>query len=204
VRISRYQRDLAFPSGKVIASETRDVDGDSAALFRSLPPDDLVRFGFIHSTAGETYYYAPDVAVLRSDAFTRSHCFALIPAPGKERGRVGLAFAPLAADTLPDVRGALWIDRATAALVSMEFRYAHVPSGVPADTLIGGRIDFQRLSSGQWVISHWQLRLPLEVAQHRNWGKARDDSGAYYYTLIQYREEGGDLLSAGAKQPNPP
>jgi hypothetical protein len=204
VRIERYQRDLASPGGKVIATKTTKVEGDTAALFRSLPADELVRLGFIQKTAGDLYYYAPDVGVLRSDVFIRSHCFTLVPAPGKKQDRVGLSFKPLATDTLPDVRGVLWLDRSSAALVSMEFRYAHAPADVPDDTLIGGRIDFKRLQSGRWVISHWHLRMPLEVVQHRNWGKARDDSGAYYYTLTKYREEGGDLLSVESESLDPP
>ena len=75
-------------------------------------------------------------------------------------GWVGLEFVPLDGREEPDVRGVLWLDRATAELRYVEYTYTGLGFRGPVDWL-GGRIDFRRVPSGTWIIPFWTVRAPL-------------------------------------------
>lgn len=113
---------------------------------------------------------------------------------------LGLAFEPVSRRTLPEIEGVLWLDRGTAHLQVLEFRYRNLPWPVESRHL-GGRVQFERLPAGLWVVSHWRLRMPELVFYGRSRGwmrlggvgvRALKETGGY---LIQLREEGSALIT---------
>ncbi len=89
----------------------------------SLPADSLVHAGFVQDSAGVTIYYGPDVPVLFSDVFLQRHCFRLAPVRSTEPKLVGLAFEPTRRESVPEIAGVLWLERETAKLEYVEYRY---------------------------------------------------------------------------------
>ena len=111
-------------------------------------------------------WHGPDAAVLLSPEFERDHCFQVVSGAGPAAGAIGLAFAPHDGRKLPDIAGTLWVDRETAQLRFVEFEY--VNSGLPGRMNGGGRIEFRRLPTGEWIVSDWSLRYPrILVGQRR-------------------------------------
>ncbi len=129
--------------------------------FVSLSPDSLAKVGYL-ATEGEGWVYqAPDADVLLSERFVRDHCFRAVAGTETGADLVGIAFRPVPARarTLVGIAGTLWIDRPTAELRRLDYDYVGVPrelSGTPA----GGRVEFRRLSSGDWLVDRWEIRMP--------------------------------------------
>lgn len=124
--------------------------------FRSLPPAQLARAGFMQQAGGRASFHGPDAALLLSDEFLDTHCFDT--RPGTD-GRVGLAFAPVPSRTMPGITGTLWLDRATSELRTLEFEYVHLPPplNVPGT---GGEVHYERLDDGSWIVREWHIRMP--------------------------------------------
>jgi hypothetical protein len=128
----------------------------------SLAPESLAVAGFVQprDTALGPVYYGPDAAVFFSDGFLRTHCFRLVAAPLESSGLLGLGFGPIKGRAVPDIEGVLWLDRKTSALHRLEYRYTGLWAWVPAGRA-GGSVEFGLLSSGQLVITGWELRAPM-------------------------------------------
>ena len=139
--------------------------GATERPFVSVSADSLVQQGYVVQTRSDILYRAPDAAVLLSDQFAATHCFQVEPVtPGRSHW-VGVAFRPTPArGRMRDITGTLWLDRATAELRLIEFRYTNLPpeSDVP---LIGGFVEFARLVTGQWVVARWAIRTPHMARQ---------------------------------------
>ena len=73
---------------------------------------------------------------------------------------MGLAFAPPAARTLPDVEGTIWLDEGSSELRAVEFRFRGVSDRVRDDEPPGGELELARLPTGLWYIRRWSLRIP--------------------------------------------
>jgi len=135
--------------------------------FVSAPPHDLAYGGWVRRQGQGLKFYAPDAEVMLSDSFLGLHCFRLVrpestastadrllgiefePVPGRRVGRA-----------IPDIRGVLWLDRESAELRALEFGYANLELPVPADPL-GGRVEFDHLPDGGWIVQSWEIRTPL-------------------------------------------
>ena len=81
-------------------------------------------------TLGEAdAFFAPDASVLLSPSFASTHCFGLVaPPPGRE-ALIGIEFRPNAPRRgHPDIEGTFWLDRASAELRSLDFRYTELPA----------------------------------------------------------------------------
>ena len=124
--------------------------------FVSLPPQHLMRVGFVYPEEDTVVFAAPDARLLLSDEFVSTHCFRAVPGTPS---RVGLAFEPAPGRTMPDVSGTLWVNRATSELLELEFGYTGL-TGVLSRTDLGGTVEFQRLASGRWIINNWRVRMP--------------------------------------------
>ncbi|HUF67637.1 MAG TPA: carboxypeptidase-like regulatory domain-containing protein [Longimicrobiales bacterium] len=74
-------------------------------------------------------------------------------------GQMGLAFEPIEGRTLPEIRGVLWMEAATAMLTRLEFRYVSLPWGEAAGDA-GGKVAFERLPAGAWIVRDWHIRMP--------------------------------------------
>lgn len=118
-----------------------------------------VNFRSADSLLAETHWDGPDATVLLSDEFQSEHCFAVVEGRGGTAGLIGLEFTPSEGRRLVDIAGTLWIDRQTAELRFVEYRY--VNTKLPRSARgAGGRIAFSRLPSGEWIVSEWVIRTP--------------------------------------------
>ena len=153
--------------------------------FISLPPGALAEIGFVQQESHDSVTYAaPDAALLLSDEFVGTHCFRAVQ--GKE-GLLGLAFEPTAGRKVADVKGTLWVDRATSELRHLDYVYTGLP-GILARADLGGRVEFRRLPAGTWIVSYWHVRTPTltesTIPQRRNVGRT-------FARLIGYTDLGG-------------
>jgi hypothetical protein len=146
---------------------------------------------------GGDVYRAPDAASLLSDQFVRSHCYAAIRGYGNESGLSGLEFKPARVAGLPELTGVLWLDPKDNSLRALNFDYVNLP--VPLRIArTTGRVEFQQLPNGRWMVPRWYIRMPrvARVVSNdvRSPTVARD-------TLLGYQEVGGAARPAGTGGP---
>ena len=196
--VRRFWRQLAPDGSFVVRDSVAPAEVTEGSPFVSAPPERLAQTGFIESAGADLVFHAPDAAVLLSDPFQAGHCFALQEG---EQGLIGLAFEPVGAGEKSDVAGTLWIDRASAELRRVEYRYTRVPGLSGPSEAAGGRMDFRRLHDGRWVVSRWSIRMPVVVAQSegpvvRIPGTERygGSDANVRYSLAAQLEQGGDVL----------
>ncbi len=160
-------------------------------VYASQPPAELAVRGFVQVDADDSLTYAvPDAALLVSDEFSATHCFGLTP---DEEGLVGLTFEPVPGRRLPDVSGTIWVDRATSELKFLDYAYTGLP-GLLARAELGGRVEFQRLPSGAWIVRYWHVRTPdIALAEIRTTGDVR----RYLPRHVGYLDLGGRVAIAG-------
>jgi hypothetical protein len=133
-------------------------------------------------------YRAPDAATMLSDQFVRSHCYAAIRGYGAENGLTGLEFKPARVAAQPELTGVLWLDPQAKALRSLSFDYVNLP--VPLRIArTSGRVEFQQLPGGQWIVPRWYIRMP-RVARVTSANVSSD-------SLVGYQEVGGAARPAG-------
>lgn len=185
IALERFEQTLDR-GGKVTARSTQRMVSDSEiTLFATQDPDVLSRRGYVVRDDASDVYYGPDAAVLLSESFARDHCFGVTTGTGLP-GQIGLTFSPAPGRRIPDISGTLWVDSASRELRFLEYRYVNRDLPRYAEG-IGGRIFFERLASGAWLVSDWVIRAPL----------------AHYtptllLTLDGYRETGGRIDVVGA------
>ena len=197
--VVQYRRDL-HPETLVPIGEERSATSRVVRTpFASLAADSLAAHGYVRERQDGTFYYGPDAHVLLSDAFLRDHCFELRSThPGDPR-LIGLSFRPAAGRPVTDVEGTLWIDLSTSELRYLEYRYTGLPGGLPVH-LLGGRVEFERLEGGAWIVKKWWIRMPaintntvqLRTLRDRGVGVQRERR----LELAGIREEGGEVVSA--------
>lgn len=184
-------RDLAVVSER---TEQRLHVGRRPAVGISWDQVDSARRSAV---AGGDVYRAPDAALLVSEQFVRSHCYAAIRGYGPEIGLTGLEFKPARIGFQPELTGVLWLDPRSNLLRSLNFDYVNLP--VPLRIArTSGRVEFQQLPGGQWIVPRWYIRMP-RVAQ-----VASPDAGsptAVRDTLVGYQEVGGAARPAGSRAP---
>jgi hypothetical protein len=128
--------------------------------FKSLPAETLATSGYIVADSASTMFYAPDADVLLSESFAFQHCFHVEPPPAGRAELIGVGFTPTRdRGNSKDIEGTLWLDRTSAELRSLEYRYTNV-LGVAARVDAGGRVEFLRLASGEWLVSRWRILMP--------------------------------------------
>ena len=109
----------------------------------------------------------PDAEALISDEFAAGHCFRLVPPPRGREEWLGVAFRPVRdRNGIVEVAGTFWVDRASAELRLLEYRYTNVPAVVERNDA-GGRIEFARLESGDWLVNRWHIRTVRQVVTAR-------------------------------------
>lgn len=150
------------------SSEVRVLVGTTP--FRSLAPEEAARRGFVLDTAGGTAFYAPDLRILISDEFLETHCLSVLAEPPADAPElIGLAFEPVRGRRVPEIHGALWLDRRTAELRWLEYGYVNVPWRLSPDEL-GGRLEFTRLPNGRWIVSGYRIRTPYLATRRLPFG----------------------------------
>lgn len=150
--------------------------------FRQMDAESLVEGQYVVMTPRRVIVNGVDAFAILSDAFLEHHCFGVRDGGREHPGLIGLEFVPLADRREPDVHGVLWVDRASAELRFVEYRYTGLRFRGSVDRL-SGRMDFQRLPSGRWVTDSWRLTAPLlsagseptevfDMRRYRLWGVA--------------------------------
>jgi len=131
-------------------------------------PSRFAASGYLRESGPDRLFLAPDADVLLDESFAATHCFHLQASDAGHSEQIGLAFAPVPGrpDSLVDVSGVIWIDRATPALRSFDFRYTSLePAAMRADA--GGHLEFRSVANGVSFIDWWWLRLPVLVGVPR-------------------------------------
>lgn len=139
-------------------------------------------------------YRAPDAATFLSEQFVRSHCFAAIRGYGPENGLTGLEFKPAKVGALPELTGVIWLDPRANALRYLSFDYVNLP--IPLRIArTSGRVDFQQLAGGQWIVPRWYIRMPRTARV-----KSTDVGSPTVVrdSLVGYQEVGGTARVAGS------
>lgn len=154
----RRQMDEA---GWDVESEDRIYgEGYSSAPYVARSADSLVTHGFAEITAAEARFWGPDAEVLLSESFLSSYCFRLVPGEGlADEGATGIAFEPAEGRDIPGISGTMWVNRRTAQLQRVDFRFINL--NVPPWLLAvepGGSVEFLELANGSWIIPSWHLR----------------------------------------------
>jgi hypothetical protein len=158
--VTRYARELDPKTKRVINESRSETRAVVASPILTASPDSLSAFGYwSDDNKGVTIYRGPDAEVLLSDSFLRDHCFHVVKGEKGRSGMTGLAFAPVAGRSVPDISGNFWLDAKSFELRLVDFKYDRVKPGVDSAAL-GGEVHFARLSNGAWTVRRWFLRLP--------------------------------------------
>jgi len=186
-----FARTLEPSDGRIRTQSSTVSTAYVRQPWRSLRPDSLRRFGYTTSDAdGTTTFYAPGLDMLLSPEFVQDHCFHLADAANPKE--LALAFAPVPdRRRIPEISGAVTLDRATSQLRRLEFKYVNVP---PEERqYAGGEMQFARLSTGGWVISQWSIQMPVlerPAASESFRGQRLPDSGLH---VAELQVDGGAL-----------
>jgi hypothetical protein len=193
------ERQLDPWTQKVEGEQTRTRRGVSrGSPYVALEVSRLAEGGFAHLDGETQVYYAPDATTLLSDWFLDNHCFHLVPASDGEPGLVGLAFQPTVDGKLVDLRGTLWIDEGTAELSHLDFDYTGLPESM-GRVEAGGRVEFDQLSTGEWIVPRWRIRMPVvrwatpDLYDHLSMDPAKRGP-----VLLAYEEDIGEVLDVVA------
>jgi hypothetical protein len=180
-----YTRTLDPVRLQVQEETTRIRTSHGRAPFESLPAERLLEHGFAEYVDGAYTLYAPAAEVLLSDAFMDSHCFRV----RAEGDLIGLAFEPASHFRQPGIQGVFWLDRQTAELRNLEYTYANLRLPGPRD-LFRGRVEFERLPTGAWIVQRWWIRSP--VVGVRVASAVRGEVRSEFLRAV--REDGGEVL----------
>lgn len=198
MRVERWRRDLEPTTLRVVAEERQEDRGiQRTSPFRSLPPDDLARDGYVQELPDGTIdYHAPDARVLLSRSFQDTHCFGITidPPEDGEADWVGIRFDPRERGR-PEIRGVLWVDRALQPQ-RLDYVYTELPGRVGSDDL-GGRVSFRRLPDGPWIVSSWRIRMPR--VQGERFHAFDSAEPRYRYEMVGIEEVGGQVVQAGPR-----
>ncbi len=189
----KYERDLTTDL-RVVAEQRHPATGLGDRPFASLPAEKLASGGYVQTDERGTFYYAPDAHAFLSDQFLETHCFRV--SETRSDSLVGLTFQPVSGRRLPEIAGTLWIDPRTGELRTLEYRYVNLDLGVSTD-LLGGRVDFEAVPGGGWIVRRWYVRMPaVDVKQETR--RSNGTTGIDVHqrqTLSGIREEGGEVTA---------
>jgi uncharacterized SAM-binding protein YcdF (DUF218 family) len=198
--LRHFERNLDASGRGVKDERTWENNAFAKSAFSSIKPEFLAEHGYAHKVDNETYYFAPDADVMLTPSFLENHCLRLRMAKSDTVELVGLAFEPTRKD-LTEVEGALWVDRHTAELRRLEFRYTGLPVRSRGPEF-GGYIDYVRLPTGAWIVRDWVIRMPIvkvtlnpAPAQGYSISPTFDDQRGRA-TLVAVHEEGGSVLES--------
>lgn len=189
--VQRFRRYRTW-SGSLRADSTIEEYSTRSSPFVSPAPSALRAEGYIRQSGDQYQFRGPDATVLLSPEFLETHCFER-KASRNTPGLVGLGFRPTREVELPDIQGTLWVDRGTLELHHLDFEFQNAPPAVRAPG-IGGRVEFERLATGSWIIRDWYIRSPDRVVIARRGASPLD---AVRDSIVGYVDEGGTARPVG-------
>jgi protocatechuate 3,4-dioxygenase beta subunit len=178
-----YQRTLEL-SHRRITAQTASIRSEIVKQpWRSVTPERLRSAGYVGESGDYTTYSAPGLDMLSSDLFLEDHCFRL---DHGQPGKLGITFEPThERKNIAEVHGTAWLDRKTSELRTLEFRYSNVPKDI--EGYAGGEMQFTRMRNGAWVISRWNIHMPVIVQVNRT-GREVDTK------VTELQATGGELV----------
>jgi hypothetical protein len=182
-----FSRDLDPQRLQVLSEQRRGTRAVSRNPIQSLSPEVLARDGFVQSVEGGQYdYFGPDARVLLSDTFLDTHCMN-VTRSRELPGSIGLAFEPVDRGGVPDIEGTLWLSAEDWRLQFLEYAYTWSPYDETGGRATG-RVEFEALPNGAWIIRRWWIRMPMVARNHgvQRWGGTGLE-------VIGYREVGGEV-----------
>jgi hypothetical protein len=150
-------------AGHVLQQRSSVSMGYVTKPWRTLPPDSLRHVGYVITERDNSIvYYAPGLDMLLSSEFIEDHCFRLTT-DRKRNGVIGIAFEPTPERRrgAPEIRGTMWVDRASSELRRLEFQYVNLSP--EQEEHAGGDLEFVRMRDGAWAISRWDIQMPVVV-----------------------------------------
>jgi hypothetical protein len=157
LRVREFRRELKT-DGSLVKEITISDGVRRGRPYAAVAPSVLADSGYARTIGDEMTFSAPDADVLLSDEFAGTHCFKAVG--GDADSIVGLAFEPLPRRRETDVKGTLWLNRSTSELKFLEYTYENLPVQLRSLGL-GGRVSYERLPAGAWIVDDWRIRMPL-------------------------------------------
>jgi hypothetical protein len=160
VNVMSYERTLD-PTFKGVRKQSASFGNAlSVRPWQSASAEEFRRRGYVTDDAsGSRTYLAPDLEALLSPEFIEDHCIRL--STGSAATLIGIEFEPNRDRAkIPEIRGTVWVDRASAEVRSMDFRYENL-TVAEIEARPGGQMEFLRFKDGGWVISRWNIRMPV-------------------------------------------
>lgn len=184
LRVDQFEREVELDGRTLPERAVRSVT-TRGAPFASVPASILAAEGFVSVVRDTTVFNAPDAVLLLSTEFVETHCFGAVSR--QKDSLVGLTFRPAPDRKVPEVRGTLWVHRASSELRFLEYRYVFARGDREPDQL-GGRVEFSRLPGGAWIVSSWHIRMPRTAPRY-----VRTVSGVRRENelLVGYLDRGG-------------
>lgn len=197
-RFDRWDRTLE-PTSLRIEDERRSRRRafQRESPFRSVSAEDLATHGYVQGDADSGYdYFAPDVRTLASRSFQDAHCFGIerdAPRDGQAHW-IGIRFFPQPTE-LADVAGTLWIDGNDLGPERLDFTYTNLPWAIETEH-VGGRVAFDRVEDGPWIVRDWYIRMPL--VESRLFRPFRSAPLAERFEVVALSETGGQVTEVRA------
>lgn len=185
--LMRYQRIDRAGTVTVRTVDVQDADSGSAPWYAPSPRVMRDKGYARWLTPTTMQFWAPSLEVLGSSEFSAEHCARLDDA--SDPSLVVLAFEPRRKRReIIDITGRIAVDRHTAELRELSFRYTNVDSAA-VNASAGGRMQFARARDGSWLVTEWFIRVPVVDSSPR-----RPDREA---RAIVYAEQvGGRVFNA--------
>jgi hypothetical protein len=188
-----YERAMNPTFGRIRRQSIAFSPGFRGRAWRSTPLDTVRRFGYVvPDVTGRITYLAPDLDLLMSSEFLEDHCFRLARESNAER--LGIDFEPTKERShVAEISGTVWVDRASAELRTLEYRYVNL-SVAETNARPGGEMKFVRFQNGAWAVENWSIRMPvLEETYEALSGTSRTQQKAT--RLSEIRVAGGELVT---------
>ena len=163
-----YARPEDLHGEPVAAELASSVTRATARPFASLPPDSILKVGYIAIDGDSVVYRGPDAEVLLSSSFAETHCFQVVEGIGGNAGALGIAFRPTTRRRgVVDIRGTIWMRPDSTVPRVVEFQYEPV-SAAEEKAAVGGMVEFATTGTGTWFVRSFALRMPRMVLHRIN------------------------------------
>lgn len=163
----RYRNYVPFDRRRVVQEVASVAETAGSNGFVSVHEDSLAAEGYIITHGPRREFRAPDAAVLLSPGFAGTHCFRIVPPPRGRPELIGIGFRPSSTRRgISDIDGTFWLDRESAELRRLEFKYVNLPPRMRRDDAEGW-VEFARTSTGDWIVSRWAIRTPVNDAEEQ-------------------------------------